>query len=70
MIIVPSLSKKTALDKLNSLIEKFSLPIDPDAMVFPMIGPGMSYDQMITGPFMEGKDPDPEIDGNDPKSMF
>ena len=28
-----SLSKKTALDKLNSLIEKFSLPIDPDAMV-------------------------------------
>ena len=44
--------------------------IDPDAMVFPMIGPGMSYDQMITGPFMEGKDPDPEIDGIDPKSMF
>jgi hypothetical protein len=30
----------------------------------------MSYDQMITGPFMEGKDPDPEIDGIDPKSMF
>ena len=28
-----SLSKKTALDKLNSLIDKFSLPIDPDAMV-------------------------------------
>jgi len=25
---------------------------------------------MITGPFMEGKDPDPEIDGIDPKSMF
>ena len=44
--------------------------IDPEAMVFPMIGPGMSYDQMITGPFMEGKDPDPEIDGIDPKSMF
>ena len=23
--------------------------IDPDAGVYPMVGPGMSYDQMITG---------------------
>ena len=65
--------------KVEETIERFinfekaaflEVVIDPDAMVFPMIGPGMSYDQMITGPFMDGKDPDPEIDGNDPKSMF
>ena len=69
----------TEQSKVEETIERFinfekaaflEVVIDPDAMVFPMIGPGMSYDQMITGPFMEGKDPDPEIDGNDPKSMF
>ena len=26
--------------------------IDPDAGVYPMVGPGMSYDQMITGDFI------------------
>ncbi len=71
--------KLTDQSKVEETIERFinfekaaflEVVIDPDAMVFPMIGPGMSYDQMITGPFMEGKDPDPEIDGNDPKSMF
>ena len=51
-------------------VDLLEVVIDPDAMVFPMIGPWMSYDQIITGPFMDGKDPDPEIDGNDPKSMF
>ena len=71
--------KLTDQSKIEETIERFikfekaaflEVVIDPDAMVFPMIGPGMSYDQMITGPFMKGKDPDPEIDGNDPKSMF
>jgi acetolactate synthase-1/2/3 large subunit len=69
----------TDQSKVEETIERFvnfekaaflEVIIDPEAMVFPMIGPGMSYDQMITGPFMEGKDPDPEIDGIDPKSMF
>ena len=26
-----------------------SLMIDPDAGVYPMVGPGQSYDEMITG---------------------
>jgi acetolactate synthase-1/2/3 large subunit len=37
--------------------------IDPEACVYPMIGPGMAYDQMITGDFIPSraivKDPDP-----------
>ncbi len=36
--------------------------IDPDAGVYPMIGPGMAYDQMITGDHIpsRGKAPEPE----------
>jgi len=26
--------------------------IDPDAGVYPMVGPGLAYDQMVTGDFM------------------
>jgi acetolactate synthase-1/2/3 large subunit len=29
--------------------------IDMDAMVYPMVGPGMSYDQMITGEFIKDR---------------
>jgi acetolactate synthase I/II/III large subunit len=28
---------------------------DPDACVYPMIGPGMGYKEMITGDFIEGR---------------
>ncbi|MHA7834674.1 MAG: thiamine pyrophosphate-dependent enzyme, partial [Algiphilus sp.] len=31
--------------------------IDPDAGVYPMVGPGMSYDQMITGDWIPSRDP-------------
>jgi acetolactate synthase-1/2/3 large subunit len=31
--------------------------IDPDACVYPMVGPGMSYDQMITGDFIPSRAP-------------
>ena len=30
--------------------------IDPDAGVYPMVGPGMSYDQMITGDYIPARD--------------
>ncbi len=30
--------------------------IDPDAGVYPMVGPGMSYDQMITGDYIPSRD--------------
>jgi acetolactate synthase-1/2/3 large subunit len=29
--------------------------IDPDAGVYPMVGPGQSYDAMITGPFIASR---------------
>jgi len=44
--------------------------IDPDAMVFPMVGPGMSYGQMITGDHIESRSKDPEVEPIDPKAMF
>jgi acetolactate synthase-1/2/3 large subunit len=30
--------------------------IDPDAGVYPMVGPGLSYDKMITGDFIRGRE--------------
>lgn len=44
--------------------------IDPEAMVFPMVGPGMSYSQMITGDHIESRSEDPEVEPIDPKAMF
>jgi acetolactate synthase-1/2/3 large subunit len=44
--------------------------IDPDAGVYPMIGPGMAYDQMITGDFIPSRNDnkDPGVPGG--SSMF
>jgi acetolactate synthase-1/2/3 large subunit len=45
--------------------------IDVDALVYPMVGPGMAYDRMITGDFIRNRnDKDPEDEGPDPSSMF
>ncbi|MFW2405790.1 MAG: biosynthetic-type acetolactate synthase large subunit [Gammaproteobacteria bacterium] len=45
--------------------------IDPDAMVFPMIGPGMSYDRMLTGNFIKSRMNSDDEDGDfSPSSMF
>jgi acetolactate synthase-1/2/3 large subunit len=43
--------------------------IDPDAGVYPMVGPGLSYDQMITGDFIPSrvKITEEKVDGS---SMF
>jgi len=43
--------------------------IDPDAGVYPMVGPGLTYDQMITGDFIpsRSKKSEEDIDGS---SMF
>jgi acetolactate synthase-1/2/3 large subunit len=43
--------------------------IDPDAGVYPMVGPGLSYDQMITGDFIPNRKQvrEDDIDGS---SMF
>jgi len=45
--------------------------IDPDAGVYPMVGPGQGYDAMITGDYIPSRDPDPKDGGYiDPSSMF
>jgi acetolactate synthase I/II/III large subunit len=31
--------------------------VDPDACVYPMVGPGMGYKEMITGDFIQSRDP-------------
>ncbi len=44
--------------------------IDPDAGVYPMVGPGLSYDQMITGDFIPARDQAAEHEEIDSSSMF
>ena len=47
--------------------------IDPDAGVYPMVGPGLPYDQMITGDFIESRDKDESpasVEKPGPSEMF
>jgi acetolactate synthase-1/2/3 large subunit len=43
--------------------------IDMEALVYPMVGPGMSYDRMITGDFVKSRDDDKDSNHDD-SSMF
>jgi acetolactate synthase, large subunit (EC 2.2.1.6) len=43
--------------------------IDPDAGVYPMVGPGQAYDQMITGDFIVSRHKT-EIQSPDESEMF
>ena len=43
--------------------------IDPDAMVYPMVGPGQSYADMITGEHIPAREQRPKKK-IDPTSMF
>jgi acetolactate synthase-1/2/3 large subunit len=43
--------------------------IDPDAGVYPMVGPGLGYDAMITGEFIAAREPAAAGD-TDPAAMF
>jgi acetolactate synthase-1/2/3 large subunit len=44
--------------------------IDPDAGVYPMVGPGLGYDAMITGDFITARTQDAAQADIDPSSMF
>jgi acetolactate synthase-1/2/3 large subunit len=44
--------------------------IDPDAGVYPMVGPGLGYDSMITGEFIVARTLDPTAAEVDPSGMF
>jgi hypothetical protein len=42
-----------------------------DALVYPMVGPGMAYDRMITGEFIHDRnESDRDDDEPDESSMF
>jgi acetolactate synthase-1/2/3 large subunit len=43
--------------------------IDPDAGVYPMVGPGLSYSKMITGDYIVSRD-EPDDDQPGPSEMF
>jgi acetolactate synthase-1/2/3 large subunit len=43
--------------------------IDRDAGVYPMVGPGLSYDNMITGDFIKSREK-PGDDAPGPSEMF
>ena len=43
--------------------------IDKDAGVYPMVGPGQGYDQMITGEWIESRN-NPSNKETDPNEMF
>jgi acetolactate synthase-1/2/3 large subunit len=65
-------------DELEAVIREFmefkgpaflEVIIDRDAGVYPMVGPGLSYDQMITGDFIKSREkPDDPAPG--PSEMF
>ena len=44
--------------------------IDPDAGVYPMVGPGLGYDAMITGEFIAARAQDAHPGEVDPSGMF
>jgi len=44
--------------------------IDPDAGVYPMVGPGLGYDAMITGEFIAARPQEAEPAQIDPSGMF
>jgi len=69
------LDRKEDLASVVSEFIKFEGPafleviIDPDAGVYPMVGPGLSYDKMITGDFIASR-VKPDDDQPGPSEMF
>ncbi len=67
-----------SMENLPRVIEEFirfpgpaflEVIIDPDAGVYPMVGPGLGYDKMITGDFIAGRLV-PDDDQPGPSEMF
>ncbi|MGA1296394.1 MAG: thiamine pyrophosphate-dependent enzyme, partial [Burkholderiaceae bacterium] len=44
--------------------------IDPDAGVYPMVGPGQAYDAMITGDFIRARHAITDLETPGPSQMF
>ena len=69
------LEKKADVERVIREFIEFDGPafleviIDMDALVYPMVGPGMSYDRMMTGDFVKSRDSDDNGE-LDESSMF
>jgi acetolactate synthase-1/2/3 large subunit len=69
------LEKKEDLPRMIREFIEFDGPafleviIDRDAGVYPMVGPGLSYDNMITGDWIKSREK-PALDTLDPSEMF
>jgi acetolactate synthase-1/2/3 large subunit len=67
------LTDKAQLKKTLTEFVRFKGPaflevmIDPDACVYPMVGPGMGYKEMITGDFIVGRDQAEDLAGSTSK---
>ncbi len=70
------LDKKADVPKVIKEFVEFQGPafleviIDPDAGVYPMVGPGMSYEQMITGDFIPGRHDDALLETPSKSDMY
>jgi acetolactate synthase-1/2/3 large subunit len=40
--------------------------VDTSAHVYPMVGPGLGYKEMITGDYIPSRDPEEDADDGDP----
>ena len=70
------LSRKSEIEQTIQEFVRYEGPafleviIDPDAGVYPMVGPGQAYEDMITGDFIPSRDePDPASEP-DTSGMF
>jgi acetolactate synthase-1/2/3 large subunit len=69
------LDRKTDVPRVVAEFIRFAGPaflevvIDPDAGVYPMVGPGQSYDEMITGDHIASRHSEPPA-APDPSEMF
>jgi acetolactate synthase I/II/III large subunit len=69
------LDRKTDVPRVVAEFIRFPGPaflevvIDPDAGVYPMVGPGQSYDEMITGEHIASRHSEPPA-APDPSEMF
>jgi len=62
------ISEKAQLKETLEQFVRFNGPafleimIDPEACVYPMVGPGMGYKEMITGDYIAGRNPSETMD--------
>jgi acetolactate synthase-1/2/3 large subunit len=70
------LDRKADVPRVVEEFVKFDGPafleviIDPDAGVYPMVGPGQAYDEMITGDFIPSREPPKATQEANASEMF